>query len=268
MENNFIYQIFYDEKTRLSNDSGFLQLDNSLNERPDWSEYWPIRNYLRNHILAENSYYGFFSPKFKEKTNLTSQEVYEFCINSSEDLISFSPFFDQAAFALNIFEQATANHDGIHQTIESIFRHINKNINVFELVMPASNTIFCNYFVAKPSFWYEWLYLSEYLYNLSEDQFSILHAQLNSTIIHSGKFYPTKVFIIERIASYIIQTKSTFSIRSFNPLSLPFSTSKVAVNRGKLIILNSLKEAYLNNRNSEYLSLFFEYRSKFFDSTI
>ena len=47
MSNCSIYQIYYDEATRLSNDNGFLQLDNSLNERPDWSEYWPIRNYFK-----------------------------------------------------------------------------------------------------------------------------------------------------------------------------------------------------------------------------
>ena len=60
MSNYSIYQIYYDEATRLSNDSGFLQLDNSFNERPDWSEYWPIRNYFKNNILEDNKYYGFF----------------------------------------------------------------------------------------------------------------------------------------------------------------------------------------------------------------
>jgi hypothetical protein len=264
MKNYFIHQIFYDEATRLSNDRGFIQLDNSLNERPDWSEYWPIRNFLRNNTLDEGSYYGFLSPKFKEKTTLESQIVYDFCVNSSEDVISFSPYFDQAAFALNIFEQATANHDGIHQPIEDIFSYINKNIKVFEFVMPVSKTIFCNYFIAKPHFWYEWLYITEYLYKQAEDQLSILYAPLNSMIRHSGKMYPVKVFIIERIASYIIQSKSSFTVKSYNPLALPFSTSKVSAYREKLIILNSLKEAYFNSKNSEYQKLFYKYRNSFF----
>ena len=43
-----IYQIFYNESTQKSNDPGFLPLDNLSNERPDWSEYWPIRRFLQD----------------------------------------------------------------------------------------------------------------------------------------------------------------------------------------------------------------------------
>ena len=43
---NKIFQIYYNDLTKKSNDNGFIQLDNSLNSRKDWSEYWPIRNYF------------------------------------------------------------------------------------------------------------------------------------------------------------------------------------------------------------------------------
>ena len=264
MENNFIYQIFYDEKTRLSNDSGFLQLDNSLNERPDWSEYWPIRNYLRSHILDANSYYGFFSPKFNSKTLLFSKTVNDIAKNSNEDVISFSPYFDQAAYALNIFEQATANHKGIREHIFNIFNSLNSSIDVFSIVMPASKTIFCNYFIAKRDFWLEWLHTCEYLYTQAEDKNSVLYGSLNSLIPYGTSFYPVKVFIIERIASYLLFTNRKFTVKNFDPLSLPFSNSLVASNKDRLITLNSFKEAYSNTKSPQYIDAFYNSRMKFF----
>jgi hypothetical protein len=264
MQNHFIYQIFYNEASRLSNDRGFIQLDNSLNERPDWSEYWPIRNFFKNNMLDDNKYYGFFSPKFNQKTNLTSDDVFNFCNNSTTDVVSFSPYFDQAAYALNIFEQATANHEGIREHISNIFKLLNTDINIFSIVMPASNTIFCNYFVAKPSFWHEWFYICEYLYAQAENKSSDLYESLNTLIIHSGKYYPVKVFAIERIASYIISIKSSYTIKSFNSLSMPFSGAIISKNKDALVILNSLKEAFHISENQEYLVSFFKNRSNLF----
>ena len=265
MEKNFIYQIFYDEKTRLSNDSGFLQLDNSLNERPDWSEYWPIRNYLRSHILDANSYYGFFSPKFNSKTLLLSKTVIDTANTSSDEVISFSPFFDQASYALNIFEQATANHKGIREHIFKIFKSLNSNIDVFSIVMPASKTIFCNYFIAKREFWLEWFHTCEFIYMQAEDENSVLYGSLNSLIPYGTSFYPVKVFIIERIASYLLSTNRKFTVKNFDPLSLPFSNSLVSSNKDRLITLNSFKEAYSNTNSPHYISAFYNSRMSFFD---
>ncbi len=97
-----IYQIYYSEATRRSNDPGFLPLDNMENPRPDWREYWPMRQFLGTTVLDENSYYGFFSPKFFEKTHLDANTVIH-AIQSHRgeaDVFLFSPFFDQGAVYL------------------------------------------------------------------------------------------------------------------------------------------------------------------------
>src|SRR6266567_2286503 len=107
-----IFQIFYSEDTRKMLDPGYIPLDNLSNERPDWREYWPIRRFLKNTELHENEYYGFLSPRFKEKTGLSSQQVKEF-IEADYDVISFSPFFDQGSFFLNLFEQGDVAHRGL-----------------------------------------------------------------------------------------------------------------------------------------------------------
>ena len=90
---NKIFQIYYSEATQLQNDPGFIPLDNLGNERPDWREYWPIRNYLLNNQLDKDTHYGFLSPKFEAKTTLNAQKVVEFIGNDESDVILFSPLF-------------------------------------------------------------------------------------------------------------------------------------------------------------------------------
>ena len=59
-----VFIIAYSKEIAAAIEPGYLLLDNIDNVRADWREYWPIRNYLLNHELDEDSYYGFFSPRF------------------------------------------------------------------------------------------------------------------------------------------------------------------------------------------------------------
>ena len=67
-----VHQILNHYTPRQALDPGFVVLDNSANERPDWFEYWPIRKFLLDEALDENAFYGFLSPKFRVKTNLSA----------------------------------------------------------------------------------------------------------------------------------------------------------------------------------------------------
>ena len=73
-----IYQIYYDKQTYEMLDKGFLPLDNSNSPRPDWFEFWPIRKFLKETPLNEDSWYGFLSPKFVLKTGFTSTVIKDF----------------------------------------------------------------------------------------------------------------------------------------------------------------------------------------------
>src|SRR5471030_756581 len=93
----FIYQIYYDESSRRMLDTGFIPLDNTSNERPDWFEFWVIRRFLLNTPLQEGAWYGFFSPKFRIKTGLDSNQVLGFFEHfaAHTDVALFSPRWDQ-----------------------------------------------------------------------------------------------------------------------------------------------------------------------------
>ena len=256
-----IYQIYYSEETKQSNDPGFLQLDNLANERPDWREYWPIRNFLLNNELENDRYYGFFSPKFKQKTNLDSSEVYKFIQANQADVIHFSPFFDQSAFPINIFSQATAQHQGIADPLEKALKILNKDFNPFEVIMNSTNTIFCNFFVAKKVFWKIWLKNCEMIFKIAESNTSELAMALNANTNHDSHGAAVKVFVIERIASSLAAAGKIKTIKSFDPMSLPLAGSKISIYRDDLLILDALKLAYDYTQNSHFINAFYLHRS-------
>ena len=257
-----IFQIFYDENTRKNLDGGYIPLDNSTNDRPDWSEYWPIRNYLINNSIDDNVYYGFFSPRFKQKTNLDSKTVFEYIYSCQSDVISFSPYFDQAAFALNIFEQGEANHPGIGSIFNSAFSILSPEINLQNIIMNSSGTIFCNYFVAKGKIWKIWFKYCEIIFEICENDSNQYHKILSQTINHRGISYPSKVFIIERMISFLLCfPDNQWKIKAYNPLLLPMSGIPISKNRDELVKLDALKMAFKATGSIEYLNLFFQIRN-------
>lgn len=268
MANIHIYQIFYSEKTRLEIDSGFMGLDNISNERPDWSEYWPIRNYLLNQDLNDNDFYGFFSPKFKSKTNLDSSTVHEFIRENMDeaDVFLFSPFFDQSAFPLNMFEQGAAQHDDIMAAFNGSVALITPGVDLASLVMDSRNTVFCNNIVAKPSFWKAWLDKCEIIFREAENSKTGLAIALNSGTNHDGKISPNKVFVIERIASLLLCTQPGWRIKTFNPVQLPYSPAQVAKYPLQLVQLDALKMAGASLGFPEYFSKYWQIRNTVVES--
>lgn len=71
----YIYQIYYNEQTRAQLDPGFIPLDNTDNLYPEWYEFWVIKNFLEQNDLADESFYGFLSPKFGTKTGLAAEQL-------------------------------------------------------------------------------------------------------------------------------------------------------------------------------------------------
>jgi hypothetical protein len=257
-----IFQIYYDDLTKKSNDDGFLQLDNISNSRKDWSEYWPIRNYLLNNTLDDDTYYAFLSPKFFEKTGLKSEQVNNILSKSDEDVVSFSPFFDQSAFFLNIFYQGVANHPSIFECFEKVIKFLDDKQDINQMVMTSKNTIFCNFFAAKKNVWIAWFDICERLYKISESNNTDFATLLNSKVIHSQDHYPAKVFVIERMISLLLTINENFTVKVFNPLNLPFTSAQISNYKNILIILDSLKIAFKETNMPETIEIYLQMRSE------
>jgi hypothetical protein len=258
-----IYQIFYSEQTRGEVDPAFLPLDNQANERPDWREYWPMRRFLATEQLDPDRYYGFFSPKFRQKTGLAGTAVHEFVQRQGgvPDVISFSPFFDQMAFPLNILELAAVRHD-CADTFAQCAALIAPAFQVDQSVMSSLDTVYCNYFVAKPRFWAEWLRACEQLFETAEQALTALGEGLNRMVMYETASAPAKVFIIERVASLLLWSQPHWVAKSYNPVLLPPLSPKFVsmVTGPTLLVLDSLKIAYVRTGAEQYLAAYRQLR--------
>ncbi len=168
MPNIHIQQIYYSNETRDAVDNGFIGLDNMSNERPDWREYWPIRRQLLNVPIIGRGYStGSSRQDSRRRPGSIPSMVFDFIVNNTGevDVFLFSPFFDQGAFSINIFEQGCEQHDDIMQTFRGLREMIVPDVDLETLVMDSRTTVFCNYFVARPKFWIEWLERCEVIFS-------------------------------------------------------------------------------------------------------
>jgi hypothetical protein len=262
MSPSSIYQIYYSEQTRSEVDPGFLPLDNLLNERPDWREYWPIRRFLLSQELEAERYYGFLSPRFRQKTGLTGHAVHEFIrqLGGAPDVISFSPFFDQMAFPLNIVELAAARH-GCADAFAQVAELVAPTFQMDRSVMSSLDTIYCNFFIAKPHFWTEWLRVCERIFEIAEQALTPLGQALNRFVMYETASAPAKVFIIERVASLLLWSQPRWQVRRYNPTLLPPLSSQFASMVGPtLLVLDALKIAYTRTGAEQYLAAFRQLR--------
>ncbi len=177
-----MYQILNHYTPRESLDHGFLVLDNSRNERPDWYEYWPIRNFLLAGDLDADAYYGFFSPKLRHKTNLTAALIEDFIAASDAtlDVIGFTPNIYNSAHYLNVFRHGDAKHPGLLDLAQRVFERLGRRTDLKALITDSRTEVYSNYFVAKPRFWAEWLAINEAIFALAESASDPLGAELRA----------------------------------------------------------------------------------------
>lgn len=203
-----VHQIFYDEITRAQLEPGYLPLDNSANLRPDWYEFWSIRQFLLETPLEPDRWYGFFSPRFAEKTKLSSAEVFDFIrtIEGYADVALFSPYWDQIAYFQNPFEQGEYYHPGLMTVARRFFEVAGIRVDLERLVSDTLTAVFSNYVVAKPPFWTEWLRLANALFDFAEYSDDPAAIAMRTAIRYRGEAdsVAMKVFMQERLASIVL----------------------------------------------------------------
>ncbi|MHB1116408.1 glycosyltransferase [Sideroxydans sp.] len=252
-----IFQIFYDERTRAQLDPAFMPLDNLDNPRPDWCEYWPIRKVLLEQTFDDDTYLGFFSPRFFEKTRMRGEDVLAVVRQSVDEVVSFSPFFDQGAIHINPFMQGEVNHPGMVDVAQDVLKSLDIKIDLQSIVCDRTTTIFSNYFVARYSFWKRWFACFEHIYAICEGPDSALKSRLLSyTKYRAGTDYQMKIFILERLVTVLmeeshLQCELALDIRHA-PMSFP-GTEKVL---DELVVTDWLKGRFRVTGQVGYLEIF------------
>jgi hypothetical protein len=249
------YQILNHYTSRQDLDPGFDVLDNSTNERPDWYEYWPIRKFLLTESLDEDAFYGFLSPKFKLKTNLSAADVVNFiqAAAAGTDVVLFSPSIHNSAFYLNVFEHGDAEHPGLMRVAQDFFARINYSQPLAGLISDSRNTVHSNYFIAKPRFWRAWLKITEQLFAIAESAQDPLGIQLRKATQYRGRRdVQMKIFLMERVATWILLTDPSFAARARDAFVSRSRIYKLPV----AIICDALKIAYSTQGRRQYLDVF------------
>jgi hypothetical protein len=249
----FIYQIYYTTPDAL--DPGFLPMDNSANERPDWFEYWPIRRFLLNEKLDDNSFYGFLSPKFTTKTNLDAAAAHAYLNACSDqvDVVLFSPSIHNAAFFLNVFEHGDSEHPGLLAVARRFFARIGRDADLDSLVCDSRNTVNSNYFIAKPRFWREWFALGEVLFAIAESTTDPLGAELRAATSYRGRReVAMKIFIMERLASWLLAREPRFVTQALDPFAARARIYKLPA----AVVCDALKIAYTTSGRGQYRDVF------------
>lgn len=255
MAQTFIYQILNHYTKREDLDPGFLVLDNSANPKPDWYEYWPIRNFLITQPLMENAFYGFLSPKFQVKTNLTSGAVHAFVAQqAAADVVLLSPSLHLTAYHLNVFKFGEAMHPGLLDIAERFFRQIGHPTDLSDLVTTSRNEVHANYMIGKPRFWRAWLQITEALYAIAEDPADPLGAELRRPTHYRGDYnVPMKIFIMERVTTWLLaRPGATLAAAVRDPF---LARSRIYKVPGAMAC-DALKMAHIDRPRAGYLDVF------------
>jgi len=249
------YQILDHYTSRQELDPGFDVLDNSRNERPDWYEYWPIRKFLLNEKLDEGAFYGFLSPTFKLKTNLSAAEVRDFIQASgpATEVAVFGPGIHNSAFFLNVFEHGNAEHPGLLDAAKLFFARTHHPQPLEDLVSDSRNIVHSNHFIAKPRFWRAWLKIAEQLFAIAEIPEDPLGVRLRTPTQSRGRRdVQMKIWLLERVATWILITDPSFATCVHDPRASRSRINKLPV----AIICDALKIAYATQGRGQYKDVF------------
>jgi hypothetical protein len=249
------HQILNHYTPREELDPGFEMLDNSANARPDWYEYWPIRNYLLNEALQEDAFYGFLSPKFKLKTNLDAAAVKTFieACPPATDVVLFSPSIHLSSLYLNVFEHGDAEHPGLMAAAKQFFARIGEPERLGDLVSDSRNIVHSNYFIARPRFWRAWLAITEQLFAIAETPSDPLGELLCAPTEYRGRReVHMKIFLMERVATWILSTDTSFLAAVHDPFAAHSRIYKLPL----ALICDALKIAYVTQGRRQYKDVF------------
>jgi hypothetical protein len=260
-----LLHIAYSPETFAQVSPGMQALDNRANPRPDWQEYWPIRQYLLNTPLDEDGYYGFFSPRLREKTGLDGHAIREFVANLTNDneIVTFSPQPDFGACFLNVFEQNDFLDPGFREVSQAFLNQMGWPVDLYNLVMDSRQIVFSNFFVAKPNFWRQWLSLNEQLFAFCEHGADSPLRQKLLELTHYKNGVPRKVFLAERMASLMLATQSHWKLRAYDTFKCAWSGLTLSKYPHEVVLSDALKIAAREQGFPEYLQAYGKVRDTF-----
>ena len=252
-----IYQIFYNDKTFKLLDKSFIPLENSNKLGKEWFEFNAIFQFLSNNKLEEDTWYGFLSPEFYNKTKLSGIELKQhLSLNRKSNVCLASSCFDQIAIYQNSFIQGDTKHPGLIKTTNYLLKKYNMNLPLNELIGHSHNTVFSNYVIAKKKYWETWYDLAKLFVKLEKND-----KKFSDFVNNKGKYKNTEVklgvFIQERFPNILLSSYNynvtTILSPYYEPCNKLLSTDYWV--KGLLQTCDHLKVRYAKTGKKELIPL-------------
>jgi hypothetical protein len=149
-----IHQIYFKTDQRKVLLPEFEPYFNSENKRPAYHEADILMREFEGEIHAKADLTKFVSWKFKKKAQLTGFETLEFIKkNSGYDIYLINPFPLDAYLFRNVWLHGDHCHPGILDFSQKIFDDLNIKIDLKNCIMDPSRVVYCNFWIATPEFW-------------------------------------------------------------------------------------------------------------------
>lgn len=230
--NIFLYQIWYDEQTKPSEQSGLLAFD--CQQNPEFLKreiVHLIRFYDEIVINAnDNDYFSLLSPRFFEKTGLTAHDTKQFVMNNPNyDIYLFNPYPMNTYLYLNVWEQGEEHHHGLKQLTQNLLNKANIDFDINSSHRNTINsTVYCNYWLASKNFFDDFIPFIKKLDKVIDDMpyhEKEQYFQETNYFRTTAIFYP---FIFERMLSLFLLINNQYQVLPYiyQPNSLFYQNLK------------------------------------------
>lgn len=257
-----IFQICFEPRQLELVQSPLTPFDNTSNERPELREYHSFFKALEQgvtEIVEENGVahdldaWGFLGPRWEAKLRYSAEDIVkEIEGNKTADVWVFNHARTVNALTYNVWEQGEYFHKGIRLVARTALEIAGYDSTPLHAFMTEANTGYCSYFVARKSFWNEYLYflikIKEALEKLPEDVKNIYESSANYSRDASLNMFP---FIIERMFStFLILNHDKFKVHS-KPYDYSVYKSEVGDFVEVLDALNKMKTYIVKHDSAE-----------------
>lgn len=267
--NTKIFQIYFKPELKVHCDPAFTPMDNTDNPNPELRE-WDKWNREHEAILDQNlDYWGYVSWKFKEKTNLTGQQVFDFiAANPGHDVYLFNPCIINEAVFVNSWEQGDFYHPGISNIGNKFLAKIGyEDTDVKEMVLDRNRTVFANYVVGNRDFWTRFMEFSRKLFTEADKDTEFkdeVFGAGRSNYAHDASL-PMFTFLIERLIPTFLE------LEGFNSKGFSYDHPNMCHNKyhpywGEIRALSDLKMMVNRYESDDIYNIWNFYRHKFLTS--
>lgn len=261
-----IFQIYFDNDSLGMVDQAFIPFDNRNPIDPDLYEFSVIYGFIRNEYLDDNTYYGFLSPNFYNKTAVTASRLYEFlrCNGNSFDAYFVTSGWDQLAYHRNVFIQAEYFHHGFLNAAIDFYEEIGGNPEkLMNSCSVFDNSVFSNYVIANGKYWKKWFELADKFYKVWKSG-SVRSMHENAQYYKIGT--TNAVFLQERLHSLLLLDNLEFNISSYDTTRdgpvLETIFQDTPLNRKLLRSCEALKCQYLASGDPEAIKIYQQIQTK------